>query len=107
MPRCRRPVIGFVCSESDHALCSYTRFHTLRTYSDLFYSRRLKSPRLIEDEEILGIVRSLDIWKEGLPKHGVESSQKIPMLTPDRLLKGYYMVSKLKMILTSIDRRRP
>ena len=78
---------------------------TLITYPDLFYSRRLKSPRHIQDEEILGIVRSLDIWKESLPKHGPDSSQKIPMLTPDRLLKGYYMVSQLALKLATIDDR--
>jgi hypothetical protein len=54
----------------------------------------------MEDEEILGIVASLDAWKEGLPKHGGGAGQDIPMLSPDRLLKGYYMVSKALMTLT-------
>jgi hypothetical protein len=47
----------------------------------------------MEDEEILGIVATLNTWKEGLPKYGGGPGQDIPMLTPDRLLKGYYMVS--------------
>lgn len=48
----------------------------------------------MNDDEILGIVASLNKWKEGLPKFGQGSGQDIPMLTPDRLLKGYYMVSQ-------------
>jgi hypothetical protein len=70
------------------------------TYSDQTHSRRLKSLSPMEDEEILGIVASLDAWKEGLPKHGGGAGQDIPMLSPDRLLKGYYMVSKALMTLT-------
>ena len=67
---------------------------------ELTYSRRLKSSSMIKDEEILEIVASLNMWKDGLPKHGPGPDQNIPMLSPDRLLKGYYMVRKISMTLT-------
>jgi hypothetical protein len=51
----------------------------------------------MEDEETLEIVACLNMWKDGLPKHGPGPGQNIPMLSPDRLLKGYYMVSKASM----------
>lgn len=70
------------------SLTSYLRYIILTS------SRRLKDPSPIRDDEVLGIVDSLNMWKDGLPKCGRESGQDIPMLTPDRLLKGYYMVSK-------------
>jgi hypothetical protein len=72
----------------------------MRIYSDRTFSRRLKNPSSMEHEEILGIVASLDRWKESLPKHGGGAGQDLPMLSPDRLLKGYYMVSEALMTLT-------
>jgi hypothetical protein len=54
----------------------------------------------MEDGEILEIVASLNMWRDGLPKHGPGPGQNIPMLSPDRLLKGYYMVRYISMTLT-------
>jgi len=55
----------------------------------------------MEDGEILGILASLNKWKEGLPKHDRDPDKSmLPMLSPDRLLKGYYMVSKALKTLT-------
>jgi hypothetical protein len=51
----------------------------------------------MEDVEILGIVASLNTWKEGLPEYGGGPGQDIPMLSPDRLHKGFYMVSRVLM----------
>ena len=70
------------------SLTSYLRCNILTS------SRRLKDPSPVHDDEVLGIVDSLNKWKEGLPKYGRDPGQDIPMLTPDRLLKGYYMVSE-------------
>lgn len=42
------------------------------------------------DDELLVILASLDAWKQGLPRYEAVSDRPIPMLTQDRLLKGYY-----------------
>jgi len=77
------------------SLTSYLRCNILTS------SRRLKDLSPVRDDEVLGIVDSLNKWKEGLPKYGRDPGQDIPMLTPDRLLKGYYMVSEGLIMFTN------
>lgn len=51
----------------------------------------------MHDDELLVVLASLNAWKQGLPIHDRDTGQDIPMLSPDRLLKGYYMVSTVKV----------
>lgn len=46
----------------------------------------------MRDDELLGILASLEAWKQGLTRYDRASGPDVPMLTQDRLLKGYYMV---------------
>lgn len=49
----------------------------------------------MHDAELLSVLASLDAWKQGLPRYERDAGKGLPMLTQDRLLKGYYMVCSL------------
>ena len=59
----------------------------------MIFSRRMKDPAPIHDDELSRVLASLETWKQNLPRYERCAGRDTPALTPDRLLKGYYMVS--------------
>lgn len=45
----------------------------------------------MRDDELLALLTSLNAWKQDLPDE--TQAPDTPMLSRDRFLKGYYMVS--------------
>lgn len=69
-------------------------------------SRGLKGSNHMRDDELLGVLASLGTWKQDIPKYERYSQQNIPMLTPDRFLKGYYMVRSVSWLSSMTDSDR-